>query len=75
MEICNPSVPGAVRSRWSPLRNLDRNVPRKPRLIGGFGGHNAKENTLPGSPALWTEASQSGSLERGESRGGAEGAF
>jgi len=57
-----------------PPPNLDRSVPRRPRLIGGFEGHNAKENALPGSPALWAGASQSGSLERGESAGGAEGA-
>ncbi len=26
---------------------------RKPRLVGGFKGHNMNDNTLPGSPALW----------------------
>jgi hypothetical protein len=33
---------------------LDRNVPR-PALggIGGVKGHNMKEISLPGSPALW----------------------
>jgi len=69
------SSPRAVRSGWSHLRNLDRDVPSKPRLIGGFEGHNAKENTLPGRPALWAEASQSGSLEREELAGGAERLF
>jgi hypothetical protein len=52
---CNPSVPATVGSGWSPLRNFGRNVPRKPRLIGGFEGHNAKESTLPGSPACGRE--------------------
>jgi hypothetical protein len=31
---------------------FDRNVPRKPRLAGGVKGHNIKEITLPGSPAV-----------------------
>jgi MFS family permease len=34
-------------------RGIDRNVPRKPRLVGGVKGHNLNDITLPGSPALW----------------------
>jgi hypothetical protein len=30
----------------------DRNVPRKPRLVGGVKGHNMSEISFPGSPAL-----------------------
>jgi hypothetical protein len=33
--------------------SLGRNVPRKPRLVGGVKGHNMNEISLPGSPALW----------------------
>ncbi len=29
---------------------LDRNVPRKPRLVSGVKGHNITENILPGPP-------------------------
>ena len=32
---------------------VDRNVHRKPRLVGGVKGHNMNDNTLPGSHALW----------------------
>jgi len=35
------------------LTSFDRNVPRKPRLVGGVKGHNENENSFPGSPALW----------------------
>jgi hypothetical protein len=35
------------------ILNFDRNVPRKPRLVGGVKGHNINDITLPGSPALW----------------------
>jgi len=28
----------------------DRNVPRKPRLVGGFKGHNMKKDYLAGKP-------------------------
>jgi len=42
-------------------RQRDRSVLRKPRPafggIGGVKGHNMKEITLPGSPALWAGAS------------------
>jgi len=31
----------------------DRQVPRKPRLVGGVKGHNINEISFPGSPALW----------------------
>ena len=30
----------------------DRQVPRKPRLVGGVKGHNINEISFPGSPAL-----------------------
>ncbi len=30
-----------------------RNVPRKPRLVGGVRRHNTNETSFPGSPALW----------------------
>jgi hypothetical protein len=37
--------------------SVDRNLPRNPRpVLGGIGGvkeHNMKDNTSPGSPALW----------------------
>ena len=33
--------------------SFDRNVPRKPRLVGGVKGHNINETSFPGSPALW----------------------
>ena len=32
---------------------IGRNVSRKPRLVGGAKGHNMKEISSPGSPALW----------------------
>ena len=32
------------------LQRADRNVLRKPRLVGGVKGHNMNDNTLPGSP-------------------------
>jgi hypothetical protein len=41
---------------------IDRQVPRKPRLVGGVKGHNINEisfphfplaTTCPGTPALW----------------------
>jgi len=31
---------------------IDRQVPRKPRLFGGFKGHNKDETSFPGSPRL-----------------------
>jgi hypothetical protein len=31
----------------------DRQVPRKPRPVGGVKGHNINEISFPGSPALW----------------------
>ena len=46
----NPS--DAVGSKWSPLRNLGRDVPRKPRLAGGVKGYNMKENYPSGKPRL-----------------------
>ena len=33
--------------------SFDRNVPRKPRLVGGAKGHDMKETSSSGSPALW----------------------
>ena len=44
----NPS--DAVGSKWSPLRNLGRVVPRKPRLAGGVKWHNMKGNYPSGKP-------------------------
>ena len=35
-------------------------MPRKPRLVGGVKGHNIKEITLPGSPALCLAAGRQG---------------
>jgi hypothetical protein len=32
---------------------LDRQVPRKPRLVGGVKGHNQDDISFPGSPGLW----------------------
>jgi hypothetical protein len=43
-------------------------VRRKPRLTGGFEGHNAKENTLPGSHTLWVGASQADHWRQGNRR-------
>jgi len=42
----------AVGSMGSGL-SFDRQVPRKPRLVGGVKGHNINEISFPGSPALW----------------------
>jgi hypothetical protein len=35
------------------MQGFDRQVPRKPRLVGGVKGHNINEISFPGSPALW----------------------
>jgi len=43
-------------------------VHRKPHLTGGFEGHNAKENTLPGSHTLWVGASQADRWRQGNRR-------
>jgi hypothetical protein len=32
---------------------FDRQVPRKPRLVGGVKRHNMNDISFPGSPALW----------------------
>jgi hypothetical protein len=34
-------------------KSFGRNVPRRPRLVGGVKGHNMNETSFPGSPALW----------------------
>ncbi len=46
------------------MQLVDRNVPRKPRLVGGVksirsdhGGRNMNEISSPGSPFLWAGAS------------------
>ena len=36
-----------------PKTLLDRQVPRKPHLLGGVKGHNINEISFPGSTALW----------------------
>jgi len=36
-----------------PKTLLDRQVPRKPRLLGGVKGHNINEISFSGSAALW----------------------
>jgi len=57
--IVSSSVPTG-RQGWNQrfldfFRNLiDRQVPRKPRLIGGVKGHNINDISSPGSPVLWT---------------------
>ena len=38
---------------WWIERRGDRQVPRKPRPVGGVKGHNINEISFPGSPALW----------------------
>jgi len=43
---------------------FDRNVPRKPRLVGGVKGHNMNETSFPGSPALWAGSFTFGILFR-----------
>ena len=40
----------AVGWKWSPLRNLGRDVPRKPRLAGRVKWHNMKGNCTSGKP-------------------------
>jgi hypothetical protein len=35
------------------MKTLDRQVPRKPRLVGGVKGHNQNVISFPRSPALW----------------------
>jgi hypothetical protein len=35
--------------------HLAGKCPDKPRLLGGFEGHNMKETSLPGSVAFWAE--------------------
>jgi hypothetical protein len=39
---------------------VDRNVPRKPRLVGVVKGHNINDITLPGSPAQCLPAGRQG---------------
>jgi len=39
--------------------DLDRQVPRKSRLVGGVKGHNQNEISFPGSPALWARSFKS----------------
>jgi molybdopterin converting factor small subunit len=41
--------------RKKPSRGIssDRQVPRKPRPVGGVKGHNKNEISFPGSPGLW----------------------
>ncbi len=41
----------------------DRQVPRKPRLVGGVKGHNINEISFPGSPALWAGSFTCGDAE------------
>jgi hypothetical protein len=40
----------AFRALLAHQVTLDRQVPRKPRLVGGVKGHNQNENFLPGKP-------------------------
>jgi hypothetical protein len=42
-------IPSTREIEW----DIGRDVPRKPRFVGGVKGHNVEENTLPGSAALW----------------------
>jgi len=37
------------------MQGFDRQVPRKPRLVGGVKGHNINEISFPGSPACGRE--------------------
>ena len=41
---------------FRPPPSHGRNVPRKPRLVGGVKGHNMNDTSFPGSPALWAES-------------------
>jgi hypothetical protein len=45
---------------YRPIANfqmlIDRQVPRKPCLVGGVKGHNKNETSFPGSPGLWPES-------------------
>jgi len=45
--------PLLIFDKNSLLGEFDRQVPRKPRLVGGVKGHNINEMSFPGSPALW----------------------
>jgi hypothetical protein len=42
-------IPSTREIDW----DIGRNVPCKPRFVGGVKGHDVEENTLPGSAALW----------------------
>ena len=53
-ELVNQLVPSEKKIEW----NIGRNVPRKPRFVGGVKGHNVEENTLPGSATLWAGSFQ-----------------
>jgi len=48
-DLAKRLIPASIEIEW----NIGRDVPRKPRFVGGVKGHNVEENTLPGSAALW----------------------
>ena len=48
-DLVKQLIPSTREIEW----NIGRDVPRKPRFVGGVKGHNIEENTLPGSAALW----------------------
>ena len=53
-EKLSDPILGEYRFRVGDYRVIfGRRVPLKPLLVGGVKGHNMKENTFPGSPALW----------------------
>jgi hypothetical protein len=47
----------ALAFHGAPRYTGGRNVPRKPRLVGGVKGHNIDETSFPGSPLCGREAS------------------
>ena len=71
----NPSVSVRLDRGGFPSEALGRNVPRKPGLIGGFEGHNAKESTLPGSPAFGREIHKADHWREGNRRVALKGPF
>ncbi len=47
-----PSLPADRLAGFS-FNKSDRQMPRRPRLVGGVKGHNQKDISFPGSPGLW----------------------
>jgi len=52
-KVAENSRPASISNWKGVFTPVDRNVPRKPRLVGGVKGHNMNETSSPGSPTLW----------------------